>query len=99
MSYGEGRATAESDEALRRHAIASLRKRHDFQLHLCVYILVNGLLVGVWAFTGGPFWPIFPIAGWGLGVSINAWDVFWRRPIDEGSIQDEIERLREERVR
>jgi hypothetical protein len=36
----------------------------------------------------GFFWPVFPILGWGIGLVLNAWDVY--RP--EGFTEDEIRR-------
>jgi 2TM domain-containing protein len=75
-------------------AVTQLKKRRDFHAHLLVYVLVNAFLVVIWAVTGmhGFFWPIFPIAGWGIGVVMNAWDVYWRHPITEADIKREIER-------
>jgi hypothetical protein len=33
------------------------------------FLLVNALLVIVWAVTGaGYFWPVWPILGWGIGL-------------------------------
>ncbi|CAN5546492.1 DUF1707 domain-containing protein [soil metagenome] len=33
------------------------------------YVLVNALLIAVWALAGGGFfWPVWPLLGWGLGV-------------------------------
>lgn len=44
----------------------------DFRGHLTTYLLVQLLLVGIWATTGGSFfWPIFPALGWGLGVAMD----------------------------
>jgi hypothetical protein len=40
----------------------------------------------------GFFWPVFLIGLWGIGVVMNAWDVYWRRDITEEDIQHEIER-------
>ena len=55
---------------------------------------MNTLLVVIWLVTGaGFFWPIFPIAGWGIGVAFNAWDVYGRRPITEAQIEEEQRRL------
>jgi hypothetical protein len=35
--------------------------------HFRVYLAVSALLIAIWALTGaGYFWPIWPIAGWGL---------------------------------
>lgn len=74
--------------ALREQAIRRLKKRRDFGVHLLVYCLVNGFLVAIWAMTDlhGFFWPVFPIGGWGIGLVLNAWDVF--RP--EGFTEEEI---------
>jgi hypothetical protein len=49
----------------------------------------------IWAVTSGDFfWPIFPIVGWGIGLGANAWDVYGRKPISEGDIREEMQRLR-----
>jgi len=68
------------EQASRDAAVQHLKKRRDFRGHLLVYALVNAFLVAIWAVTGihGFFWPVFPIAGWGIGVVMNAWDVYWR---------------------
>ena len=57
-------------------------------------MLINSFLVMIWAITNahGFFWPISPIAGWGIGVVMNAWDVYWRPEITEEDIQHGIER-------
>ena len=45
------------------------RRRDGFPEHLRAYVLVNLLLIGIWAATGfGYFWPIWPIMGWGVGL-------------------------------
>ena len=86
-------ATTESD--LREEAIRRLKKKRDFRTHLLTYVLVNALLVVIWAVTSaGFFWPIFPIMGWGIGVALNAWDVYGRPQITEEQIRREQERLR-----
>ncbi len=82
------------DQGSRDMAVTQLKKRRDFRGHLLVYVLVNSFLVVIWAITNahGFFWPIFPIAGWGIGVVMNAWDVYWRPEITETDIEHEIER-------
>ena len=82
------------EQAARNRAVTQLKKRRDFHAHLLIYVLVNAFLVVIWAVTDahGFFWPVFPIVGWGIGVVMNAWDVFWRQPITEHDIQREIER-------
>jgi 2TM domain len=82
------------EQVLRDKAVRQLKKKRDFYGHLLVYALVNGFLVVIWAITShGFFWPVFPIVGWGIGVVLNAWDVYGRRDIDEDQIQREMERL------
>jgi len=45
------------------------RKRVDFRRHLMVYFLMNAVLWTIWLVTGrGYAWPIWPTAGWGIGV-------------------------------
>jgi 2TM domain len=88
----------DSEQELRKLAVSRLKKKRDFSTHVVVYVIVNAMLVGVWAVTGaGFFWPIFPILGWGIGVGANAWDVYGRKPITEDEVQRETERLRSER--
>ena len=83
------------DQDLRERAIARLKKRRDFGAHLFVYLVVNGFLIGIWAFTGtGFFWPVIPMFLWGIGLVLNAWEVYWRRPVSEVQIRREMERMR-----
>ena len=80
---------------LRARAVAQLKQRRDFSTHLFVYVVVNAFLIGIWAFTGaGLFWPAFPLFLWGIGLVLNAWDVYWRKPVSEERIRREMERLR-----
>jgi class 3 adenylate cyclase len=47
--------------------------RQSFKIHLTFYLLVNVLLIGIWAASGGGyFWPVWPILGWGIGVAAHA---------------------------
>ena len=86
---------ADREQALRDKAVRQLKKERDFLGHLLVYILVNTSLVVIWLLTDpdGFFWPVFPIAAWGIGVIMNAWDVYGRREITEEDIHREMEHL------
>ena len=76
----------------RADAIKRLKARRDFKTHLVVYIVVNLALIGIWAISGVDyFWPIWVILGWGVGLVLNAWDVYFRRPISEEDIQREMD--------
>ncbi|HEX9032411.1 MAG TPA: 2TM domain-containing protein [Streptosporangiaceae bacterium] len=92
---GVSAPTGTEDAALRERAVKRLRKRRDFYGHLLVYTLVNSFLVIIWALTDvhGFFWPVFPIVGWGIGVVLNAWDVFRRDVFTESQISKEIGHL------
>jgi hypothetical protein len=83
------------DVELRERAIKRLKKRRDFHGHLLVYLLVNSFFVVIWAVVspGSFFWPVFPIVGWGIGVVMNAWDVYFADEIGEEDINREIQRL------
>ena len=86
---------AAAEEGLRALALTTLKKKADFRAHLLVYALVNGMIVAIWLMTGsGFFWPIFPIAGWGVGLVMHAWDVYMTRPPTELEVTREMDRLR-----
>ncbi|HLW16471.1 MAG TPA: 2TM domain-containing protein [Actinomycetota bacterium] len=82
------------DKELRSRALAALKKKHDFRSHVVAYVVINAMVIGIWAVTGaGFFWPVFPILGWGVGVILNGWDVYSKQP-SEQQVQREIDRLR-----
>ena len=59
------------------------------------YVIVNLLLVAIWAATGGQyFWPIWPILGWGAGIALG----LWQERFGDGGDGDE-EREERERAR
>ena len=95
-SLSDSLSRSEQESALRERAIKRLKKRHDFHAHLLVYVLVNSFIVVVWAVTNaGFFWPIFPMVGWGIGVVMNACDVYGGDELDEASIAREMDRLKQ----
>lgn len=77
----------------RKAALKRLKAKRDFRTHVAAYVVVNLALIGIWWFTGrGFYWPIFVILGWGIGVALNGWDVYFRKPITEAQIDREIRR-------
>lgn len=81
----------EQREMARKH----LEGRRDFRTHVAVYVIVNAMLVGIWAISGaGYFWPMWPLLGWGVGLAIHAWSTFFEKPISEEDIQREMYRTR-----
>lgn len=77
----------------RQAAIRRLGAKREFRLHLTVYLVVNTMLIVIWAATGaGYFWPIWPIAGWAIGLASHAFAVYYQRPVTEDDIQAEMRR-------
>lgn len=80
-------------EERREAAIGRLEAKRDFRTHLVVYLVVNAMLIGIWAVTGGGFfWPIFAILGWGIGLAMHAYGVYGEKPISEDEIRAEMQR-------
>jgi len=85
--------------ALREQALRRLKKRRDFKAHAFVYLLANVAVWSVWVTIGLTShswwpWPVFMTLGWGIGIALNAWDVFLRRAISEADVRREMEHLR-----
>jgi hypothetical protein len=94
VTEGEERQGAVEDPE-RQQARERVQQRRDFVSHLVAYVIVNAFLVLVWAVTGaGYFWPIWVIGGWGVGVVLHAWEVFFRRPITDADVDAELRRHR-----
>jgi hypothetical protein len=72
------------------------RKRVDeFRKHLIVYFLVNAAFWIIWYVTGGSYmWPIWPMAGWGIGVIFHY--IFDYRSSRLLSEEEEYRRLKKE---
>ena len=84
---------------LRARALGRLQKKREFHIHVTVFVVFNALFWLIWgvvyAFTGFWFpWPIFPLAGWGIGVGFHAWDVYGNKPFTRDQIEREAARLR-----
>ncbi len=80
-------------DSRREDARKRVQAKRDFVSHLVAYVVVNSFLVAVWAISGaGYFWPVWVLAGWGVGLVLHAWDVFWRRPVTEEDVDAELRR-------
>ena len=95
-----GRRTREAEGRLREQALLQLKKKRGFRTHLFAYVLINTVLWLIWAIVllsaDGPWlpWPLFPMAGWGIGLFFHAWDTYGRKPFTETDIERELARLR-----
>jgi hypothetical protein len=83
----------EAEEERRQEAIKRLKDKRAFGQNLVAYVVVNAFLVGIWAIGDrGYFWPAWVMAGWGIGLVMHAYTVFFQHPITEDEIQREMRR-------
>ena len=67
-----------------------VERRRTFVADLVVYTFINSFLIVIWAIGGlGYFWPAWVLAGWGLLLALDAWNVY-RRPISQTEIEKEL---------
>jgi hypothetical protein len=79
----------------REAAVKRLRAKRGFKIHVAIYLVVNALIVVVWASSGaGYFWPIWAMLGWGIGLAFHGWSVYLPKRISEDEIRREMERDR-----
>jgi hypothetical protein len=62
-------------------------RRLALRIHAAFSAALVSSQVVIWAATGaGYFWPGWVLAGWGLLLALDAWDVLLRRPVTEADI-------------
>lgn len=77
----------------RQAAIVRLHRKRAFLGQVATYVVVNAVLVLIWALgSRGFFWPIFVIGFWGLGLAGQAWAIWFQKPISEADIEREMRR-------
>ena len=89
-----------SEEQIYEEAKKRVEAKRGFYKHLLIYVVVNIILVIIWAFPagGGYPWFLWVIGGWGIGVLINFVEVFvWPKGSDKGAIEKEVEKIKRER--
>ena len=50
-----------------------------FQVHLGIFALVMALLAGINIWHGKPYWALWVLLGWGLGMGLHAVLAFGRK--------------------
>ncbi len=90
-----------TEEEIYKIARKRVEEKKGFFTHLIVYIVVNAMLVLIWALTDtentGTPWFVWPLSGWGIGLIFHFLGafVFNRSTAWEGrEIEKEAERLR-----
>jgi hypothetical protein len=85
--------TMDSEE-LRKAAYARVKRRRDFYWHLVTYLVINGLMVFVWAI--GPrvsFWPMWLMIFWGIALAFHGWYALGKQEVTEADVQAELRRM------
>ena len=78
----------EYEQARRR-----VEKKRKLRGDVVAYVVINAFLIGLWAATGfGYFWPAWVLGAWGVFLVLDAWNLYYRRPITEDDIEREMRR-------
>ena len=85
------------DDESRAQAVRRLWGKRGFKIHLSAFFIVSFAMLLIWTSANGGdyFWPIWPIAGWGIGLAVHAWITFGQWSLSEAAIQREIRRGQE----
>lgn len=81
---------------LRDRAIHRLKAKQSFWYALATWVVLSVLFIIVWAVSGmGEFWPVWPIAGIGIGVAFAGIRAFGAGSggLAESKIDGEMKRL------
>jgi 2TM domain-containing protein len=72
-----------------------IEKKRKLRSDIAAYVVINAFLIGVWAVTGaGYFWPGWVLAGWGVLLLLDAWNLHDRLPVTEDDIDRELRNRR-----
>ena len=80
-------------EERRAMAIRRIKAKDEFRVHLIVFLCVNAMLALVWALTSQGkffFWPIIPMAFWGIGLVMHGYTAYRQNVYTEDQIQQEM---------
>jgi len=90
--------TPMSEEEIYQKARKRVEEKRGFYRHLAVYIVVNIVLILIWAFTGRGYpWFVWPLGGWGIGLLFHFLSVFvFSRETDweRHEVEKEAEKIR-----
>lgn len=91
MDEPQGAERPESESAAYESARKRVERKRKFVGDVVAYVVVNLFLIGIWAVGGaGYFWPGWVLAGWGVLLVLDAWNVYGRRPVTEADVEKEL---------
>jgi len=90
--------TEMSEKEIYEAARKRVEEKKGFFVHLTAYVIINVMLILLWAFAGGGYpWFIWPLGGWAVGLLFHFLGVFvfskqsgWERR----EIEKEMEKIR-----
>jgi hypothetical protein len=81
-----------TEEEIYKTARKRVEEKKGFFSHLATYIVVNGILILIWAFTSRGYpWFVWPLGGWGVGLIFHFLGVFFFNK-ETGWERNEIEK-------
>jgi len=92
-------ASQMSEEQVYEEAKKRVKARRDFYGNLAAYVVVNAILVVIWAFPAGRGYPWFlwPLGIWGAFVVLDFFKVFvFPQKSDRTAVEQEAEKIRRE---
>jgi len=83
-----------TEEQIYELAKERVEARRGFTVHLIVYVVVNAMLVCLWAFVSGRGFPwfVFPLGGWGIGLVAHYFSSRTVGGVAAGNRSAEVER-------
>ena len=92
--------TGMSEKEVYEQAKKRVEAKRAFYSNLMVYIVVNIILVLIWAFAAGRGYPWFlwPLGGWGIAIIFHFMSVFvFKEKSDKAAIEREADKIRGQR--
>ena len=85
--------------SIRDYARKRLKRQQEFKQFLFIWAFISAVLSAIWFWTtpNSFYWPIFPIAGMGIGAYFQwseAYGPGMAKAITEADVDAEVERLR-----
>ena len=68
-----------------------LQRWRDFIAHAVAYTIFNVVFIAIWLATARPFWPAFPLIGWGIGLTFQHHANTLAGPLTEEHVHEQMQ--------